>query len=119
MPGTCDLPWRSCSTVCLVSRVEAFAGIALAALVVGQPGVPSRDRVLLDPRITESSDLVASARHPGLLWTTNDSGGSGRVFGVDRSGKAVAVLHLRGLTPATGRRWRRGARSTERRSSGS
>jgi Tol biopolymer transport system component len=82
--------------VCLVLHPEAFAAIGLAAVIAVQPGVPTRDRVLLDPRITESSDLVASARHPGLVWTTNDSGDQARVFGVDRAGKSVAVLHLRG-----------------------
>jgi WD40 repeat protein len=79
-----------------VLKAEGFAAVGLAALAVVQPGVPTRDRVLLDPRITESSDLVASARHPGLVWTTNDSGDAARIFGVNGSGKTVAVLHLRG-----------------------
>ena len=79
----------------LVPRAEAIAAVGLAALVAVQLGAPARDRVLLDARITESSDLVASTLHPGLVWTTNDSGDPARVFGVDASGKTVAVLHLR------------------------
>ena len=77
-------------------RAEAFAAVGLVALTLASPVGVTRDRTLTDPRIVESSNLVASALHPGLVWTTNDSGDSARVFGVDKSGKTVALLHLRG-----------------------
>jgi hypothetical protein len=77
-------------------RAEAFAAVGLVALTLAPPAGVTRDRVLTDPRIIESSNLVASALHPGLVWTTNDSGDSARVFGVDKSGRTVALLHLRG-----------------------
>jgi hypothetical protein len=56
-------------------------------------------RVLLtvqDPRITESSGLAASARHPGVLYTHNDSGDTPRVYAVGPDGRTRAALTLRG-----------------------
>lgn len=88
--------------MCPVLSADLAAAAALAALVAASPGAWSHDRTLSDPRITESSDLVVSALHPGLVWTTNDSGDTARVFGVDRSGRTVALLHLRG---AVNRDW--------------
>lgn len=45
-----------------------------------------------DARITESSGLALSVRHPHTVWTVNDSGDSARVFAVDtRSGETVGV----------------------------
>lgn len=52
---------------------------------------------LADPRITESSGLAASLRHPGVVWTHNDSGDSARLFAVDlASGATVATVRLAG-----------------------
>lgn len=53
---------------------------------------------LTDPRIDESSDLAASIRHPGVVYTTNDSGDSARVFAIGPNGKTRAVLRLTGFT---------------------
>jgi hypothetical protein len=72
------------------------AALAMVVLALATPPGVTRDRTLTDPRIIESSDLVASALHPGLLWTTNDSGDGPRIFGVDPKGKTVAVATLRG-----------------------
>ncbi len=45
-----------------------------------------------DDRITESSGLALSIRHPHTVWTVNDSGDSARVFAVDtRTGRTVGV----------------------------
>ncbi len=49
-----------------------------------------------DPAIRESSGLVASRRHAGVLWTHNDSGDSARVFAVDRRGRTLATHTLAG-----------------------
>ena len=47
---------------------------------------------LLDPRITESSGLALSRRHPHTVWTTNDSGDGARLFAVDtRTGRTTGV----------------------------
>jgi hypothetical protein len=49
-----------------------------------------------DPRITESSGLVASTRSD-LLFTHNDSGDPARFFAVDRTGRTRATYVLRGV----------------------
>ncbi|MCA1712423.1 MAG: hypothetical protein LC789_12605 [Actinobacteria bacterium] len=49
-----------------------------------------------DPRIAESSGLVASTRFD-LLFTHNDSGDSARFFAVDRAGRTRATYLLRGV----------------------
>ncbi|MGW0927148.1 WD40 repeat domain-containing protein [Streptomyces sp. NPDC002644] len=56
---------------------------------------------LQDPRITESSGLAASRRHPGIYWTHNDSDDGSRVFAVDgRTGRTVATVTLAGVGQA-------------------
>jgi len=73
-----------------------LAGLAIAApLVLGvaaTPPAPEGHRVLSfdDPAIVEASALVVQ---DGLFLTTNDSGDTGRVFAVDRSGHTVGVTH--------------------------
>jgi hypothetical protein len=55
---------------------------------------------LQDSRITESSGLAASRTHPGIYWTHNDSDDGPYVYAVDsRTGKTVATVTLRGITP--------------------
>ena len=58
-----------------------------------------------DPAIVESSGLVVDG---DLVVTTNDSGDTGRVFTVDRSGETVGGPVGR-RTRSTSRRWRRPA----------
>jgi hypothetical protein len=50
-----------------------------------------------DPRITESSGLAASVRHPGVLWTHNDSGDSARLFALGPDGRVLATVRLAGV----------------------
>jgi hypothetical protein len=52
---------------------------------------------LLDPRITESSGLVASATDPTLLFTHNDSGDTARFFAIDRGCRTRATFLLSGV----------------------
>ena len=78
-----------------------LAAAALAALVVGMPvaahagprtDAGGGDFRLADERISESSGLALSHRHPHVVWTANDSGDSARVFAVDtRTGQTVGV----------------------------
>lgn len=76
--------------------MHLLAGLAIAApLALGvavTPGAPAGHRVLTfdDPAIVEASALVVD---DGLFLTTNDSGDTGRVFAVDRSGHTVGVTH--------------------------
>ncbi len=52
-----------------------------------------------DPRVVESSGLVASRQHPGLAYTINDSGDVARVFAIDiASGDVVGVTTVEGAT---------------------
>ncbi len=47
---------------------------------------------LSDARITESSGVVASRKHPGVCWTHNDGGGFKKQFlyAIDREGNTLA-----------------------------
>jgi len=49
-----------------------------------------------DPRISESSGLAASRRHPGVLYTHNDSGGAPQIFAIGPDGRTLATLTLAG-----------------------
>jgi hypothetical protein len=92
--------------------IAALAVAAVIAFVAVKPGlsgpagsVPAEPSVLLtidDTRITESSGLAASVRHPGVLYTHNDSGDRPRIYAVGPDGRTRAALTLRG---ATARDW--------------
>jgi hypothetical protein len=49
--------------------------------------------------LTEASGLVASAQHPGVFWTHNDSGDTARLYAFDRSGEPAGTLTLAGAIP--------------------
>lgn len=79
----------------------ALPGVLLAAATL-VPTVlaasPSGPVTVQDKRIRESSGLVASPTHPGLVWTVNDSGDAAIVYGVWlRTGRTVARLRLAGV----------------------
>jgi len=54
---------------------------------------------ITNPRITESSGLVASRQYPGVFWTHNDGGGFKRqvLYGITREGKFVTEFHVTGV----------------------
>jgi hypothetical protein len=59
---------------------------------------PSAAFRISDPRIGESSGLIASRSHPGIYWTHNDSGDGPYVYAVDSAtGKTVAKVTMRGV----------------------
>jgi len=62
------------------------------------PCTPATRVARLAPLLHESSGLAASRRHPGVLWTHNDSGGEPAVYALDESG------HLLGTVLVTGAR---------------
>jgi hypothetical protein len=49
---------------------------------------------LSNPEIRESSGLAASRRHPGVLWTHNDSGDRARIFAFDRQGRDLGTCEI-------------------------
>jgi hypothetical protein len=75
--------------------------LALTALISGCDSAPtlgevgSRELVLEDPRIDESSGLAPSRRHEGILYTHNDKGSAPQVFVVSSTtGATEAVLEV-------------------------
>jgi hypothetical protein len=74
------------------------AATALLLLGAGTPPAPAVDRVVSDPRITESSGLAESLRRPGLLWTHDDSGGPPMLFAIGADGRTAATLTLLDVT---------------------
>lgn len=86
-------------------RPGAFVLIALSMMFTSgvasstSAGAASEtlDRTISDSRITESSGLARSTYARGALFTHNDSGGSAKVYAVDRSGGTKAVLTLGGV----------------------
>lgn len=59
----------------------------------GSGGSKGLVMTLDDPRIAESSGLAVSQRHPGVVYTHNDRGESGKLYAVDSTGTR-AVLDL-------------------------
>lgn len=83
----------------------AVAGASVAAFSPAASAAAADDRVaftIKDPRITESSGLAASTRHPGVVYTHNDSGGVPKIFALGRDGRVLAVLTVGG---ASARDW--------------
>lgn len=60
--------------------------------------VSRRTGTFQDSRLRESSGVVASRRHPGLLWTLNDSGGDPILFLTDTTGAALGTYRVRGAS---------------------
>lgn len=55
----------------------------------------SNQPIMLDePELTESSGLAFSRRHPGCVWTHNDSGGDSVVYAFNPDGKATGRANL-------------------------
>ncbi|MFC9324371.1 hypothetical protein [Kitasatospora sp. NPDC057015] len=88
-------PLRACALVLAAAAVAVGTTVPPAGAADG--GV--KEFTLSDPRITESSGLAASAAHPGVYWTHNDSDDGPYVYGVDSTGHTVATLTLRGVKP--------------------
>ena len=82
------------------SRLAAVLAAVLMSLVVPASAQEQDQAVvatrLADPRIVESSGLAVSRRHPGVVWTHNDSGDEARLFAVGSDGRTRAVLTLAG-----------------------
>jgi hypothetical protein len=73
------MPVRALSALLAVGGPLLWATPARAAARVRAEGA-QRLCTIDDPRIDESSGLAASRRHPGIVYTFNDSGGTPRLF---------------------------------------
>ncbi|WP_267245603.1 WD40 repeat domain-containing protein [Streptomyces sp. PR69] len=85
-----------------VAVSAALAVTVTAAVLTGIAGgtaaADDSSFTIKDPRITESSGLVASKRHPGVYWTHNDQDEGPYLYAVDsRTGETVARLAMRGV----------------------
>lgn len=68
--------------------------VGAPARAVESPGSPRVDRLLEDPRITESSGLVVSRNLRGVVWTHNDSGDAPRLYAVGADGRTKATYRV-------------------------
>ncbi|MFC5748690.1 hypothetical protein [Actinomadura rugatobispora] len=82
-----------------LGRAGAACAVFGACTGFAVPAAADEDKVAFtvsDPRITESSGLAVSRRHPGVTYTHNDSGGVAQVFALGPDGRTRAVLTLGG-----------------------
>lgn len=63
-----------------------------------RPRVAWEPQPFQDRRIGESSGVVASRKHPGLLWTINDSGGDPVLFLTDTTGASLGAFTVSAAT---------------------
>src|SRR5687768_11047730 len=55
------------------------------------PPTPFRQIATIQhPAIKESSGIVASRKHPGILWTHNDKGNAAMLYAINKNGELVA-----------------------------
>lgn len=84
------------TAVTLLSLTGAVipAPSAGAAGMAGAADPPTAKRLFTihDARVKESSGLIKSQKYPGIWWTSNDSGDTARIFGVNQNGDVKAVL---------------------------
>ncbi|HEX2218579.1 MAG TPA: hypothetical protein VHG35_07220 [Gemmatimonadales bacterium] len=57
---------------------------------------PRRTGVFRHPDLDESSGVAASRRHPGVLWTLNDSGHEALIFATDTLGRDYGAFEVSG-----------------------
>ncbi len=85
-------------------RPRAWLTVLIPAFALGgavqhpTEAVSRRTGTFQDRRLGESSGVIASRQHPGLLWTMNDSGGDPVLFLTDTAGAALGVYPVRGAS---------------------
>ena len=78
------------------SVAAALISLAVATGAGTGPTVLFR---LQDPALQESSGLAVSQLHDGVVWSHPDGGDMAEVMAVDRRGRTVATVRLRGVDP--------------------
>jgi hypothetical protein len=85
-----------------LSAQAVLTGLFVPGLMIltqGQADAADGDVVMFkisDPRISESSGLAASRRHPGVVYTHNDSGHGPVVYAIGPDGRTKATLTIAG-----------------------
>ncbi len=69
---------------------------AIACLMVATPGHGEVLAKVSSTELTEASGLVASRKHPGILWVHNDSGDGPRLFAIREDGSVAMTVTLTG-----------------------
>ena len=90
------------------TKTLLLASLLVASLTAGNAAEPGQDvapgvRLLArmsDPRIKESSGVVASRRYMDVFWTHNDGGGPKKqvLYAIDREGNTRASFSVIGVT---------------------
>jgi hypothetical protein len=80
----------------LVALISGFSLLGSGAAYAGAAPSPGIAFTISDSRITESSGLAVSARHPGVVYTHNDSGGSATIYAIGPDGRTRATLAVLG-----------------------
>lgn len=60
-------------------------------------GAPTPTGPLQEPRLIETSGLVASPSQADVLWLHNDSGDDAVIYAVSPTGKALATVLIDGM----------------------
>jgi hypothetical protein len=80
----------------VLSGVLAPSVDAQARWQVRMPLAARRSGIFRNPRLTESSGVVASRRYPGVFWTFNDSGNPPELFATDSTGRDLGTFMVTG-----------------------
>jgi hypothetical protein len=95
------MPLTSLFLVAFAALTAAAIPGAAATAAMADDG-PKKLCTIKDPRIGESSGLAASRRHPGIVYTFNDSGGRAQVYALGPDCRTRATLTFAG---ANNRDW--------------
>lgn len=76
--------------------MRAIALVLLVPFAVAQYNPPHVLAKVDISYLNESSGLAASRRHPGVLWSHNDSGGGPWLYAFDRAGKSLGRWRVPG-----------------------
>jgi hypothetical protein len=80
-----------------VTACAAIGVVVIMSVGVARAGDgPKKLCTVRDPRIGESSGLAASRRHPGIVYTFNDSGGLPQVYALGPDCRTRATLTFAG-----------------------
>lgn len=95
--GLATRPWNLCLVVAFTAAAQMWAFPTPARPQTAEQDTTPIPFGRLDrSAIAESSGLVASRRHPGVLWTHNDSGDSSRIFAITEHGEMIAEIAVEG-----------------------